>query len=120
MAKKKQYKTKYIEPKELNWEEFLKIKDRYIGQTAEFNRGEVTCAGEISRLEVEAGMLICYCINCFVFRGRWQTKDPGEEMFFKSPLDRNSPFDLGSGTIKLITNIRGEAFLKMQLPRQRA
>lgn len=110
MANKK-VSSKDIVPRQMNWEEFAKIQDEYIGNLAEFEKGAVIYRGTIVKLELQGQILYCYCIDSQIFKGTWEPYIQAKEVFFKS--SEKPPLDLGYGTIKINTSIGGNAYLKL-------
>lgn len=114
MPRKIQPKVKSRKEETMTWEKFLQEKEKYVGKIVELTLETATCSGTISRLETENNVLVCFCTDCYVFKGSWQHKSAEETRFFEAPMsDDCLPVDKGNGTIKIITMTQQQAFLKL-------
>ena len=123
MPKKSKKKEDDPAPKQLEWDEFLEIKDKYIGNLVELVTSEGTYAGELTKIVIGDTEIICfYCQKCFIYTSTdgWQEHQQKEFILFKVDASGSNPVDLTSGTIEIIIHGHKTAYLKLRKPPKRA
>ena len=124
MVKKAKKKMKdKIAPKQITWDEFLKVKDKYIGKVVELTTRVGTFSAEVISIKLDKNKRLTVKVkNCYKFNSEDGWGEHNEEPFdlFSNVVKRSIPVDHGSGTIEIVISGYKVAYLKQKEPKKRA